>query len=213
MRDTDANLAYHAVLEGEAVLVMIAHMLQKSSIDFAEVAKDEKMTGLLTSAAKADGMIDPSTPPYFAEMLKFPYLEGLEFVLAAYRRGGWAEIDRLHADPPRSTREILHPEEYFARKGAAGPAFDETRPEGAIAVEHLGEFHWRFLVGADAAKGIVSDRAVVYRDGRVELTTNWERPEKATSFALALQGFLAKRGLEAKVTREGNAVRAEYVTK
>ncbi|MFL6246879.1 MAG: hypothetical protein ACJ74H_12690, partial [Thermoanaerobaculia bacterium] len=89
MRDTDANLAYHAVLEGEAVLVMVAHILGKSGLDFNEVVKDDAMLGMITSAAQAEQMIDPSTPKYFAEMLKFPYLEGLKFVVAAYRRGGW----------------------------------------------------------------------------------------------------------------------------
>jgi hypothetical protein len=214
MRDTDANLAYHAVLEGEAVLVMVANMLKKNNVDLAEVAKDDSMLGALSSAANADSMIDPKTPRYFAELLKFPYLQGLEFVLAAYRRGGWKAVDELHSNPPRSTREVLHPDEYFARaSGSKEEAFDATKPKGAIAVEHLGEFHWRFLLGPEAVKGLAGDRAVVYENGRVELATQWDREEQSAAFALALQGFLTKRGLEPRVTRDGRNVRAEYVTK
>ncbi|MFP5246146.1 MAG: hypothetical protein ACLGH0_05585 [Thermoanaerobaculia bacterium] len=212
MRDTDANMAYHAVLEGEAVLVMVAHMLAKAGMDFNEVIKDDAMLGMLSSAAAAETMIDPSTPKYFAEMLKFPYLQGLQFVVAAYRRGGWKELDKIHANPPRSTREVLHPEEYFARTFKP-QAFDATAPKDAIAAEHLGEFHWRFLVGADASRGWVNDRAVVWRDGRVSVDTQWDSAERATAFADAYGAFLKKRGIEAKVTRDGVNVKASYTAK
>jgi hypothetical protein len=213
MRDTDANMAYHAVLEGEAVLVMVAHMLQKNGVNLDEVIKDDAMLGLVTSSVQADQMLDPSTPKYFAEMLKFPYLEGLKFVIAAYRRGGWAELDKVHANPPRSTREVLHPEEYFAAARKPAPVFDGTKPQSAIAVEHLGEFHWRFLVGADAASGWRNDRAIVHQDGRVELDTDWDDAERATKFAAAYQAFLTKRGIDAKITRDGASVRATYTAK
>ena len=212
MRDTDANMAYHAVLEGEAVLVMVAHMLQKNGINLDEVIKDDAMLGMITSSVQADQMLDPSTPKYFGEMLKFPYLEGLKFVITAYRRGGWAELDKVHANPPRSTREVLHPEEYFARS-VKPAAFDAAKPKDAIAAEHLGEFHWRYLVGTDAAQGWRNDRAVVYQDGRVEVDTDWDDEARATKFAAAYQAFLTKRGLEAKVTRDGAKVRATYTAK
>jgi hypothetical protein len=212
MRDTDANLAYHALLEGEAVLVMVAHMLAKSNVDFNEVIKDDAMLGLIGSAAQAEQMIDPSTPKYFAEMLKFPYLEGLKFVVAAYRRGGWKELDKVHANPPRTTREILHPEEYFNRTFTP-KSFDSTTPAGAIAAEHLGEFHWRFLVGADNAKGWVNDRAVIMRDGRVQVDSDWGTEQQATAFENAYRAFLKGRGLDAAVTREGTRVKARYTAK
>ncbi len=216
MRDTDANMAYHAVLEGEAVLVMIAHMLEKSGIDLNEVVKDEAMLGMISNAAISDQMMDPSTPKYFGEMLKFPYLEGLKFCIAAYRRGGWKALDDVHANPPRSTREVLHPADYFARVAAKTPAvaFDDKKPADALTVEHLGEFHWNFLVGADNARGWMSDRAIVYKDGRVAIDTKWESPERATAFASAYEAFLKTRGVKnAKVTRDAAIVKATYNSK
>jgi hypothetical protein len=212
MRDTDANLAYHSVLEGEAVLVMIANILKKSGMELDEVVKDDAMLSLVTSAAQSDQMIDPATPKYFAEMLKFPYLDGLKFVVQAYRKGGWKELDRVHADPPRTTREILHPDEYFTRSFKPRP-FDTATPAGAISAEHLGEFHWRFLLGADAARGWVNDRVIVSRDGRVQAETTWESPERATAFADAYGAFLKKRGIEATVKHDGNNATATYTAK
>jgi hypothetical protein len=214
MTDTDANVAYHAVLEGEAVLVMVAHMLEKNGMKLDDVIHEDAMLDMITSSVSADQMLDPSTPPYFAEMLKFPYLEGLKFVIAAYRKGGWAELDKVHSNPPRSTREVLHPEDYFARAaGAARTAFDAKKPQDAIAAEHLGEFHWRYLVGAAASRGWRNDRAVVYQDGRVEIDTDWDDAARATQFAAAYDAFLKKRGLDAKVTRDGARVHAAYVAK
>ena len=108
----------------------------------------------------------------------------------------------------------MHPEEYFARKSGTAPrAFDSSKPKGAIAAEHLGEFHWRYLVGADASRGWRDDRAVVYQDGRVELDTDWDEAEQATRFATAIQAFLTQRGLDPKVTRDGMKVRVTYTAK
>lgn len=213
--DTDANMAYHAVLEGEAVLVMMAHMLKKSGISLDEIVKDDAMLDTISAAAMSEQMIDPSTPKYFGEMLKFPYLEGLKFVLAAYRKGGWKAVDALHANPPRSTREVLNPADYFARVAAKGRAvpFDAKKPAGALAVEHLGEFHWRQLVGAEAARGWANDRVAVWKDGRVSVETSWESPAHAEAFANAYGAFLRGRGLEPKIAREGTNVKASYTAK
>ena len=212
MRDTDANLAYHSVLEGEAVLVMVAHMLQKSGVHLDEVVKDDAMLGMISSAASAEQMIDKSTPRFFAEMLKFPYLDGLKFVVVAYRRGGWAELDKVHANPPRTTREILHPDEYFNRTFKSR-AFDNAKPADAIATEHLGEFHWRYLVGADASQGWVNDRAVIFKDNRVQIETEWENDQRADAFARAYESVLKKRGIEPKIARNGVRVSASYTAK
>jgi len=212
MRDTDANYAYHAVLEGEGVLVMMVHMLNKMGVSFDDVLKDDAMVKTIMSAATADQMIDPSTPKYFAEMLKFPYLEGLKFVLAAYKRGGWKELDKVHANPPRSTREILNPEEYFAGTFKPGK-FDPTKPSAdVIAVEHLGQFHWGFLVGAANAKGWMNDRVIISRGGKVRAETKWETPEQATAFANAYGAFLKKRGITPKIETNGTAVNADYIS-
>lgn len=210
MRDTDANMAYHAVLEGEAVLVMVAHMLGKNGVALDEVVADDTLIGMITSTAQADQMISKETPRYFAEMVKFPYLEGLNFVIAAYRRGGWKELDRVHANPPRSTREVLHPDDYFSGKFKAQP-LPLDKPKGAIAAEHLGEFHWRFFVGAESAKGWVGDRAVIWPDGRVAIDTRWESAAHASSFSRAYGAFLISRGIrQPAITVEGSSVHVEY---
>ena len=126
-------------------------------------------------------------------------------------------VDRMDEDPPRSTREVLHPSEYFARLGngtAAPSAFDtkSTVPH-ALTVEHLGEFHWRFLVG-DAASGWIDDRVTVAQnvdcDPTVLVDTRWETADRAKVFRDAYAVFLRGRGLEPKIALDGVRVRAAY---
>jgi hypothetical protein len=207
--DTDANLAYHAFLEGEASLVMLAYMIEKMGADFDEIVRSPLVTSLLATAATAD--LDEA-PRYFGELLKFPYLDGLRFVLEAYRRGGWKELDAVHARPPRSTREILHPEEYFARSAqprSFAPAQDD------VITEHLGEFHWGFLLGSENATGWVDDRVTVERDPFcfpiVKVETQWDSLDAARRFYDAYLRLLDQKKIGAIASLDEKIVRVTYV--
>jgi hypothetical protein len=217
-KDTDGGLAFHALLEGEATLVMIDYVLDRAGQKLDDVLGNPEVLSMLTSSlGAADKTIDSSTPRYFAESLKFPYAEGLKLVIDGYRRGGWKMVDRMDENPPRSTREVLHPAEYFTRLGATTApaiAFDDKSPlPHALTVEHLGEFHWRFLVG-EAAAGWIDDRVTVVQnvkcDPTVLVDTHWENADRAHAFRDAYAAFLRGRGLEPKIALDGVRVRAAY---
>lgn len=211
--DVDAQLAYHALLEGEATFVMMDWLLERAGQSIDEIVKNDAVLGLMTSAAAAEKTIDPGTPPYLIESLKFPYMEGLKLVVDAYRRGGWKEVDRMHANPPASTREVIHAKEYFARLDAGVPAQSNFDPQPAapdtLTVEHLGEFHWRFLVGD--AEGWLNDRVTVRCDGIVDVDTWWDNAERAASFRDAYVRFLRDRGIEPRATTNGAFVNVVYL--
>lgn len=211
--DTDAAFAYHALLEGEASLVMMAYLIEKGGADFDALVRQDKFANALAMAAEGDKSIDASTPRYFAEALRFPYIDGLRFVIAAYRRGGWQELDRVHADPPRSTREILHPEDYLERRFRA-KLFTANLPANALTVEHLGEYHWAFMVGKENARGWIDDRVVITMNDLCEplvaVVTTWESRERADAFRDAYVAFLRGRGIEPGVEQEGAVVKVRY---
>lgn len=219
--DTDGSMAYHSLLEGEATFVMMASTVAKLGKTVDDIAGNDMLLGVLADAAAADKSAGTDMPKYFTESLKFPYLEGLRFVVMAYRRGGWKTLDRVHGNPPRTTREILHPDEYFARLDGKSPApapFDdrERKQSNVLTVEHLGEFHWRFLLGADASKGWLDDHVVVTQDAACRTTVNaetkWETPARANAFRDAYVAFLRKRGIEpVKVASDAGVVKVEYV--
>jgi hypothetical protein len=212
-RDSDAEMAYHSLVEGEASLVMMAWMLEKGGQSLDQAMKSDATMQWLADSAAGDKMVDPSTPRYFVESLKFPYFMGMKLCIEGYRRGGWKMIDKMHANPPRSTAELLDLDSYFKRldgRADVRPAFDPTDKD-ALTVEHLGEFHWRFLAG-DKVTGWVNDRVVVTRAGAVRADTQWDTPEHAAAFRDAYVAFLRGRGLEPRVTTDGARVHIDYET-
>ena len=222
MRDTDAGMAYHSLLEGEASVVMLAYVLAKDGVSLETIAKNEDTVRRMTNAtAASDKSIDPATPRYFAESLLFPYAAGMKLVLEAFRRGGWPLVTRMDENPPRSTREVIHYNEYFARldRGIVAVAPFDAQPQGGVihplTVEHLGEFHWRYLVGEGSSFGWVDDRVTIAQNDHclptVLVETKWQDAKRAHAFREAYVAFLRKRGLEPLVARgEGTTVRVAY---
>ncbi|MCU1246222.1 MAG: hypothetical protein JWN02_2132 [Acidobacteria bacterium] len=220
--DQDAGMADHERVEGEATLVMMASMMGGMGKSLDQVLADETLSKAISdAAASADQTAEgASAPPrYFVESLKFPYVEGLKLVIAAYRRGGWKELDRVYGNPPASTREVLHLSVYFARldRGLPSPAIDAASPALAshvLSVEHLGEFTWGYLVGAENARGLVSDHATVTQnaacEAAVQVETRWESAAGAGRFADAYRRFLEGRGVPVRITVDGTTVRASY---
>lgn len=207
-KDWDAQMAYHAVLEGEATFVMLAAMLARMGVGIEQItASDDILSGIAAMGALNPGFPDDA-PRYFAESLKFPYLRGLELVVAMYRRDGWAGVDRLHANPPRSTEEVMHPELYLARTGNGGEG--ACAKGTAMLATTLGAFHWSFLLGPDAAEGWAADCVRVTREAKglaIEGASTWDSEKDADEFATALEAFLGEKNLaKRKVRRKGAAV-------
>jgi hypothetical protein len=222
MKDTDAAMAFHALLEGEASVVMLSYVLGKSGMTLETIAKNQDVVGQMTNAAGSTATgIDPGTPKYFADSLLFPYAAGMKLVLEAYRRGGWPLVNRMDENPPRSTREVIHYNEYFARidRARTPEAIFDSQPFANLAnpltVEHLGEYHWRFLVGERSSFGWVNDRVTIAQNDHclttVLVETKWQDVKRARAFRDAYVAFLKKRGLDPIVADgEETTVRVAY---
>ncbi|HEY2322338.1 MAG TPA: hypothetical protein VGJ82_05670 [Thermoanaerobaculia bacterium] len=213
--DTDANLALHALIEGEASLVMMVKMLEPMGATVDSIVENDTMVDALAKAS-ATMTANETTPRYFVESLVVPYTAGLKFVIAAYRRGGWAAVSRVYASPPRSMREILHPDEYFSGKRTTN-SFSLAPPlpvSHVLSVEHLGEWHWEFLLGPEASQGWTGDRVTVAQDAFCNATvlveTKWESPARAAAFRAAYSAFLKKEKVDAEVRTRGNEVDVAY---
>ena len=106
--DSDAELAAHALIEGDATLAMTLYITSNplralsflKSLSGTEVAVQE-----LNRAPRA-----------LRETLLFPYQEGLNWTQTVYRYGGWSNVSQAFTQLPQSTEQILHPEKYFVRE-------------------------------------------------------------------------------------------------
>ena len=101
----DRDLARTALPEGDATLVMTLWAQKYMSLgELLGIAADP-LSGV--SSAQLAG-----APAILRQTLLFPYESGLAFVQAIYVEGGWAAVDKLYANPPDSTSQILHPQLY-----------------------------------------------------------------------------------------------------
>jgi hypothetical protein len=173
--DSDRLLALQCLLEGEATLVMVRIALKE--IPGADESAEEMMAPLLSAGALERAGVPKNIPDYFVDQLFFPYVEGTEYVRRAVTRGGWAAVDRLWSNPPRSTAEILHPEAQVSPATGLLPEKPETlAPPGFrfLYSDSLGEWTVRFLLrrsleteSADAiAAGWRGDRIAFFASGR-----------------------------------------------
>ncbi len=103
----DRDMARRTLVEGDATLEM--SMWEQQNLSFGDL-----VSLALGSASGTQAEQLAAAPAILRDTLLFPYTQGLAFVQAAYLDGGWSAIDKLYANPPDSTSQILHPELYAA---------------------------------------------------------------------------------------------------
>ena len=199
----DRDLARTALAEGDASLAMTLWSTKNMSIpDLLAVVGDPSSAAQTQQLAKA--------PTILRESLMFPYLDGLAFVQSIYDKGGWAAVNKVYANPPDSTSQILHPELYTQQVkpvAVAVPAPPATMPGWKLTMQDtLGELQLRIWLEGDAAEGSLSaavdewggDRVALYEgpngEWAVMLKTEWRTIGGETAFARALTARLQTLG-------------------
>lgn len=206
--DWDRQMAYHAVLEGEATLLMLAALIEPMGMTLKDLAASEDLVSSMAEMAATSPGMPAGADPYFVESLKFPYIQGLGLVLEAFRREGWKGVDQLHDRPPVTTEEVLRPELYFRAGNPQSPRPGCSDPDAVVSTS-LGRFHWGFLLGERAADGLIHDCVRVTRNGTglvVRGTSAWISEAEAAEFALSLKKKLAGRDFRATVEQKESVV-------
>jgi hypothetical protein len=115
----DACLARRALIAGDAAL--LAEQWWRTFGGNRSILPSSPVDCAAHTAADADAVADIS------ELLAFPAEAGLAFVRTRYLAGGWAAVDAVHADPPLSSEQILHPERY-PKDAPRSPDLDDLSP-------------------------------------------------------------------------------------
>lgn len=191
--DSDAEVAAHALVEGDATLVMTHYIMRSPLRAFAML---KSMTASNTSSEKIE-----SAPRALRESLLFPYEQGTSFAAQVYRRGGWEMVSKAFTDLPQSTEQILHPEKYFARETPVRVQIPDIAPQlgaGWKRIDYdvngewslyliLDEYLKSVQVSRKASAGWGGDRYALYEEPRTHsvllaLLTTWDTEEDATEF-------------------------------
>jgi hypothetical protein len=204
--DADAELAAHALIEGDATLAMAMYVAGNPFRALAFL-KSMGATGIATEELD-------KAPRALRETLLFPYQEGMSWTRALYKQGGWAEVSKAFTTLPQSTEQVLHPDKYFAHEApvkialtditkllnesaAPAAASESNTPAGwkHLASDVNGE--WGFYLILDeylkspadsrrAAAGWGGDRTALYEDGNGDVLyislSSWDSEADAREF-------------------------------
>ena len=189
----DRRLAWMALLEGDATLVMERFLLRRLGGLGAGLGDGEA----LGSGLGVPGLFElPGAPPVLRDQLVMPYLVGRELARAIDARGGADAMVAAWGHPPESTEQVLHPEKFFAREKPRSVLARPDPPAGTLLAEGvLGELLLRTLLEEDgAAPGAAGWGGDAWRLWDVEgatllvWTSVWDTATDAAEFADALEG-------------------------
>jgi hypothetical protein len=191
--DSDAELAAHALIEGDATLAMTLYMAKNPLVALAFIRS--------LGANNTSSEQFKQAPRAIRESLVFPYEQGSEWATRVYRQGGWNAISKAFAKLPQSSEQILHPEKYFAYEAPLKVALPELRSIlGANwkKVDYDVNGEWSFYLMLDqflnapvesrrAAAGWAGDRYVLYEgpkrgDVFIAQLTVWDTANDAREF-------------------------------
>jgi hypothetical protein len=222
--DSDASLAAHALIEGDATLAMTLYMTKHPLVALAFMRS--------LDATGADSEQFKQAPRAIRESLMFPYQEGLAWATQVYRRGGWQMVSNAFTKLPQSTEQILHSDKYFSYeapvkltlpelKSVLGPTWkrldSDVNGEWGVYL-FLDEFINDAEESKRAAAGWAGDRFVVYegtKPGQVFLAqlTAWDTENDAHEFFTAYAKRTGKRYPDATpLNDKATADRLEWQT-
>ena len=219
----DLTLAHRALVEGDALAVMLAYMLQPFGLRLADLPSLDALFQQPSSSLLPFGQRYAQAPLVIREQLLFPYTYGVAFVQSALARGGWTYMDQVYRHPPTSTEQILHHEKYFSPRpelpGTVVLNVPETLFRGAWRKQKhdvLGEFLLRvilrqFLPAAEAqqsAAGWHGDRYELFerrssQDLALISIIAWDTRADATEFTLSYKKLLTRKYPDWTMSPEG----------
>ena len=199
--DSDAQLAAHSLVEGDATLLMAQYVLKHPDAGAAY------MQAMLTAPKMP---VFENAPRAVRDSLTFPFLQGMQFASALHGRGGWKAVTAAYTPLPQSTEQILHLEKFDRRErpvtvtladvaGVLGRGW--RRLDSDVSGEAgyqiiLDQFLKDPVVSHRAAAGWGGDRFSVYEragEAFVIQMTAWDSDADAREFADAYEKRTAMR--------------------
>ena len=201
-RSDESEAARLAVVEGQAMWIMLEAMLNRSGQSLKKnSAVLELMLPAMRDMAAAQYPVFGKSPLYLKESLLFPYSAGLKFQQAVVEKMDREAFAAVLRDPPRNTHQIIHPELYLAHETPAmvePPEYEQRDKMKKLTDGDIGEMDVHVWFEQYGSKQDADKLAPAWRAGRFELTENratkkpllrwailWDSPDSARqAFAL-----------------------------
>ncbi len=174
-KNDDAALARMAVMEGQATWLMTEFMARRMGESLADSRELVDMMSRLAGAPTGQFPVLDKAPLYVRQSLLFPYTSGLEFQQAVFEKLGRKSFTQVFRRPPRSTRQVLHPEKYFHPDELPPPRLPRISGGFQKSAEGtLGEFDFGVLLEQYGSEHLSRSLAPQWRAGRYRL---WEKKD------------------------------------
>jgi len=217
--DSDAELAAHALIEGDATLAMTLYMAKHPLVALAFI----RSLGSDNTASEQF----KQAPRAIRESLMFPYEQGSAWATQLYRRDGWQVVSKAFTKLPLSTEQILHTDKYVQYEAPVKvtiPELSTALGPGWKRIESDVNGEWGYYLILDeylnneeeskqASEGWGGDRFVIYegtKPGEVFLAqvTAWDTESDAKEFFAAYAKRTAARYTDAKTATQMPATTA-----
>ncbi|MCB0337086.1 MAG: hypothetical protein KDD62_12300 [Bdellovibrionales bacterium] len=219
---SDTLLAHSALVEGDASAVMADYVRRLERKPGIETADD--VEALVSQTIMGTSMIaeQSKAPKSLLSLMLFPYTSGLRFVHVLLKSGGYEALDGAFANPPNSSRDILHPHLYLQGETSRVIIPEEQMTTGknseVLLSDEVGEYTVRVMFEAlgytekratSFAEGWVADRILVLKNdrGQPELLWKslWKSSQEAQEFCSALS-VLKKHDKNVSISKQNQAV-------
>jgi len=217
----DLVLARQAVIEGDAMVVMLQYLLEPIQRHFSQLPDLAFIMQAQMASMQSQFSVFNEAPAYLRETLLFPYGYGAAFIQRAWLKNpSWEAINRIYSDLPSSTEQIIHPGKYFAKRDDPKPVIPDD-PASRIGKSWkvtyknvLGEFCLGLLLNLhlteERARRCVSgwggDQVALMENSSgayaVSVNTIWDTREDAEKFYSALQDWFLRAFPKASKTDE-----------
>ncbi|MBI1886118.1 MAG: hypothetical protein HYS09_07400 [Chloroflexi bacterium] len=108
--NTEYDATIRCLIEGDATLAEVLYAQEYFGPDWQGLF-DQRDQGSESLQELAE------VPPAIRRYAAFPYNECFTFVASLWQDGGWASVNDVWKEPPKTTEQVLHPEKYIGRDG------------------------------------------------------------------------------------------------
>ncbi len=159
----------------------------------------QSQSGLFSHQLNSIGSLD--------EITGFPYKYGSNFVLALYEDGGWAQVNNAYDKPPRSTKEVLHPDLFLNSVSIKNvdALYPNSNEWEMLLTDTYGEHFIRIMLqngvsieeAEIASAGWNGDNLSLFNKGESYLVTwciNWDTINDSSEFINSYSNMITKIG-------------------
>ncbi len=175
----DGALARLAVMEGQATWLMCEYMAERMNMSLKKSPAIAQVMSQQTAASGGQFPVFDKAPLYIRETLLFPYTKGMLFQQAVVEKEDLAAFGSVFRRPPDSTRQILHPDQYFSGEKPASPAlpvFADRNSYRVLSEGIIGEMDHLILLKQYVGQTEAESLTPRWRGGQYRILEHKKKP-------------------------------------